>query len=250
MTGTSLHMESLSVLRDNSLLLTIAYEHLCEEQQVVKIGKSIDKNMERLREDILNLRKEFPGKLEKDIETEGILQKIQDRAQAMFEPSDELLKRCASGELGKELESDVISITNAINMIKPRTPLTALGFICIRFRPLSTTERRRTPVKAPIIVPYPPDSAMPPMTDAATVSSVKPEPRNRVDSPTRPNSIQLATPARKPLRIYAMVIILLGSNPEAKAASRFPPESPYAPLQRLPESGRRVHESEAQRGPS
>ncbi len=97
---------ALSEIRKDSLLLSIAREYLCEDIFLIKIGKDIELNILRLKDDIISLKKKFPGKFATEVETDSILEKINATALALIEPGIEIKENCRSGELGRKLESD------------------------------------------------------------------------------------------------------------------------------------------------
>ncbi|MBW2610330.1 MAG: hypothetical protein JRC68_08305 [Deltaproteobacteria bacterium] len=111
-------VEALSGLRDSALILAVANEYLCADQYLVKIGSNIDKDIRKLKEDISSLKKQFPGKLVNEVDTDEILKKIRSTAQTMMEPGNEVRESCVKGELGSELESDIKTIANAVNLIR------------------------------------------------------------------------------------------------------------------------------------
>lgn len=111
-------IEALSAVRKSSLLLLMAYEYLCEDTFLIKLGKDIEKNLHKLKEDIASLKKKFPGKFAVEVDTDKILEKINTSAQALIKPSKDIKDRCISGELGRGLESDLKSITEAVNQIR------------------------------------------------------------------------------------------------------------------------------------
>ncbi|MFC1534431.1 hypothetical protein ACFL7M_13815 [Thermodesulfobacteriota bacterium] len=119
---------SLSELRGNALLLVTANDYLCEELFLIKIGNNIDKNVKKLKDDITSLRKEYPGKFENEVETDGILEQINNTAQAMLKPGDEVKDSCSLGELGRILEQDINSIADAVNIIKAQVQGSATAF--------------------------------------------------------------------------------------------------------------------------
>lgn len=108
---------ALSEIRKDSLLLSIAKEYLCEDIFFMKIGKDIESNIRRLKDDIISLKKRFPGKFATEVETDGILEKINTTALALIKPGIDIKEDCRSGELGRKLESDIKSITDAVNII-------------------------------------------------------------------------------------------------------------------------------------
>lgn len=109
---------ALSEIRKDSLLLSIAREYLCEDIFLNKIGKDIELNILRLKDDIISLKKKFPGKFATEVETDGILEKINAIALALIEPGIEIKENFRSGELGRKLESDRRSIADAVNLIR------------------------------------------------------------------------------------------------------------------------------------
>jgi hypothetical protein len=111
-------IEPLLGIRKNSLLLLMAYEYLCEDTFLLKIGKDIENNLQTLKEDISSLKKQFPGKLTTEIDPGDILENIGATAQALIKSGEEVQDRCMSGELGRALESDVKTITSALNQIR------------------------------------------------------------------------------------------------------------------------------------
>ena len=62
-------IDSLCALKDNALLLMMANEYLCEEKILIKIGQSIELNLQRLKDDISLIKKEFPGKFVSEVDT-------------------------------------------------------------------------------------------------------------------------------------------------------------------------------------
>ncbi len=111
-------VEALRALRNDALLLGTANEYLCEEAFLLKLGKDIAKNVQRLKDDIVSLKKKYPGKFAREVETDGILEKIDHRAQIMVNPNQEARESCSSGDLGRGLESDVKSIEEAVSLIR------------------------------------------------------------------------------------------------------------------------------------
>jgi hypothetical protein len=109
---------AMGEIRKDSLLLSIAKEYLYEDVYIIKLGKDIERNILRLKDDIISLKKKFPGKFATEVETDGILEKINATALALIEPGIEIKENCRSGELGRKLESDRRSIADAVNLIR------------------------------------------------------------------------------------------------------------------------------------
>ena len=110
--------EPTSELRDNALLLLLANQYLCEELYITKISQSIDENVQKLNKGTVSLKNEYPGKFVSDINTDGIINTIIDKAQLMQKPGKTVQEKCVMGELGRELEEDLRSITDAITRIQ------------------------------------------------------------------------------------------------------------------------------------
>jgi hypothetical protein len=118
MDDIELALGALTDLRKNTLLLSIAKEYLCEDLFLVKIGKDIEHNISRLKDDISVLKKKFPGKFAVEVETDSVLEKIKDTVLTLVDPKDDIKENFMSGELGRKLESDVKSISEAVNIIR------------------------------------------------------------------------------------------------------------------------------------
>lgn len=110
--------ETLSELRDNTIMLVLGNAYFCEEPFLKKIGLSIDSHVQKLRGDILTLKKEFPGKFVHEVNTDDILEAIQDLARQLQNPDQSLNERCTVGELGQELGGHVDTLTGAVKSIK------------------------------------------------------------------------------------------------------------------------------------
>lgn len=109
---------SINEIRDNTLLLLLANQYICEEQYLVKIGSAIDQNAKQLKKDIITLKDEFPGRFVSDVNTDDIVDDIIGKAQMMQKPGKDIQQKCVAGALGHELEEDIKSISHAIGRIK------------------------------------------------------------------------------------------------------------------------------------
>lgn len=111
-------VDSLGRIRDNALLLSLASAYLCEEPFLIKIGHSLNVHLERLKEDIFSLKSKFPGKFTNEVDTDELIEEIHSTAQNLIEPDDELNERCTVGELGRDLETSITNLSEAINIIR------------------------------------------------------------------------------------------------------------------------------------
>ena len=67
--------ESLHGIRDNALLLSLGHQYLCGGPSLEKIGLSVDSHLKQLKDDIVALKRKFPGKFlqEQEVDTDGIV---------------------------------------------------------------------------------------------------------------------------------------------------------------------------------
>jgi hypothetical protein len=118
MENTQYDSGALNKIRENALLLLIGKGYLCEDVFLIKIGKSIEQNIIKLKDDISSLKKVFPGKLKTEVDTELMLKNISATAKSLIEQSDDIKKNCTAGELGHQLTAYTKSIGDAFNTLK------------------------------------------------------------------------------------------------------------------------------------
>jgi len=111
-------VQALIELKDTGMLLAMANSYLCDDVFLEKFSHNIERSVQSLSEDIVALKKEFPGKFEIDVETDTTLEKISETAKSFLEPDMEIKERCVLGDLGRELMTDVKSITDMVNNIR------------------------------------------------------------------------------------------------------------------------------------
>jgi hypothetical protein len=113
------NFDSLHGIRDNALLLSLGHEYLCGAPSLVKIGLSVDSHLNQLKDDIVTLKKKFPGKFlqEQEVDTDGIVNDLYKISKWLQEPDKKIQKKCSAGELGRELEEGVDTIALAIDEI-------------------------------------------------------------------------------------------------------------------------------------
>ncbi|MFC1825454.1 hypothetical protein ACFL9T_22300 [Thermodesulfobacteriota bacterium] len=112
------HFPALIEIRDRVLLLVVGNAYLCEDPFLKKFGDSIDLMADKLKEDIETLKKSFPGKFVSEVDTNEILKGIQKTAQRLKEPDEKLNQECTVGALGRELETQLKSLNQAVEDIK------------------------------------------------------------------------------------------------------------------------------------
>jgi len=109
---------ALDELKNNALLLTVANDHLADEIFLIKIGNNISRSADLLKKDISFLKKKYPGRFASEVDTDSILQKIDNMARRMMKPGKELKDSHESGALGREMETYVRSIREAVDDIR------------------------------------------------------------------------------------------------------------------------------------
>lgn len=119
---------SLDDIRDQVYLLSIGNAYLCDAPVLKKIGVAIDSRLDELREEILSLKKQFPGKFESEVDTEGILQELRDAARQLQKADDSGAGQDNVGALGEKLEKIVHSMTDAIRAVQTQVEGTGLKY--------------------------------------------------------------------------------------------------------------------------
>ena len=110
--------KGLHGIRDMALLLSLANTHLCEEVHLKKAGLDIDNHLEELGSDISSLKKKFPGRFVKEVDTDQVIENFQGIVRRLQAPDKETLKKCSTGALGLELENVVNVMGHALDAIK------------------------------------------------------------------------------------------------------------------------------------
>lgn len=118
--GAGDRASALSEIKDGAIILSLGNDYLCQEPILVKIGRVIDRNVEKVRKEISSLIGQFPGKFTPEIDTDEILAEIQGTARVLQQPDEELSEKCRLGELGKGLEDQVRALTRAVNDIRAK----------------------------------------------------------------------------------------------------------------------------------
>jgi len=137
-------LDTLSRIRDNVLLLCLANAYLCDSPFLRRIGRDIDSNLPKLREDIVALKKQFPGRFAVEVETDGLLDELHGKALLLQNPDNETTERCISGDLGRQMESGINALSVAVHTIRDQVEgKTAVvpvagrqrGACCLRIHP-------------------------------------------------------------------------------------------------------------------
>ena len=109
---------SIHGIRDAALMLSIGNAYLCDAVFLKKIGLTIDTRLRELKSDISSLKKQYPGKFVKEVEADQVLEGIQNTAQRLQEPDQDITKKCSVGELGRELETSVDALVDTVDALR------------------------------------------------------------------------------------------------------------------------------------
>jgi hypothetical protein len=109
---------ALHDIRDNILLLSLGNAFLCEADFLRKTGNAVESQLDNLGQEILELKKRFPGKFTADIDTGSIIEDMRVHSQRLQNPDKEIIDKCTAGALGSVMEETLDSLTAALRTIK------------------------------------------------------------------------------------------------------------------------------------
>ena len=118
----------LNEIRDNALMLSLGNAFLCEARYFKKIGLNIESNIEKLRADIIALKKKYPGEFVQEVDTDAILEELHLVARRLQNPDREVDDQCTTGELGRELVDHARSLTGAVLTIRRKVEGEVLSY--------------------------------------------------------------------------------------------------------------------------
>jgi hypothetical protein len=110
-------LASLTKLRQGALLLTLANSYLCEPPLLRKIAREMYRSLQLLPEEIKTLKSQFPGKSENEAQISQIIRELHQGVKQLGNAEAETTAKCSQGDLGRELELRVGSLTAAVNAI-------------------------------------------------------------------------------------------------------------------------------------
>jgi hypothetical protein len=111
------HFSALHEIRDRAYLLSLGNVYLCEPVFLVKIGNEIESLLETFGEEILFIKKRFPGQMASDVDMGTVVEDIRSVAQDLKDPDTGLDDKCTAGEIGRELEKSVEALTSAVKTL-------------------------------------------------------------------------------------------------------------------------------------
>jgi hypothetical protein len=115
--GIRTELNALHEIRDIALMLSVGNIYLCEEPFLKKIGHAVDGVLEDLHGEILDLKKRFPGRFAQDIDTDAILEELHAKAERLKNADTAVNNKCAGGQLGREFEEMVSTLTAAVKEV-------------------------------------------------------------------------------------------------------------------------------------
>jgi hypothetical protein len=110
-------LNALHEIRDIALMLSVGNAYLCEKPFLKKIGRAVDAVLEDLHGEILSLKKKFPGRFAQDIDTDAILEDLHAKAELLQNTDTAISNKCAGGQLGREFEEMVSTLTEAVKEV-------------------------------------------------------------------------------------------------------------------------------------
>jgi hypothetical protein len=110
-------LNALHEIRDIALMLSLGNVYLCEEPFLKKIGHAVDRVLEDLHGEILSLKNQFPGQFAQDIDTDAILEDLHAKAEQLQNADAAINTKCGGGQLGKEFEGMVSTLTAAVKEV-------------------------------------------------------------------------------------------------------------------------------------
>lgn len=108
---------SFGKLKDNAILLDLAKEYMCQDVFLEKIGRGITENIDLLKKDIDDLRRQYPGKFAIEVGTDEIIKKLESTAAGLLSGEDKIKSDVMSGKFCTALNSHLKEIKEGVNKI-------------------------------------------------------------------------------------------------------------------------------------
>jgi hypothetical protein len=112
--------QHLHAIKDWAISLRLAGEYLCEEALLQKIGLQMGESLDRLREEIALLKKQFVGKPAHDMSVDKELEGVATLAKLLQKPDKGVSNRCREGGLGQNLWDKTRSLMEVVDVLKGR----------------------------------------------------------------------------------------------------------------------------------
>ena len=107
-------------VRDRALLLSLGNAYLCEPPFLKKIGGELEYALTVLHDDILRIKKKFPGKFAQEVDTDSILNGMQEMARKLKASDKKVQELCTVGKFGRDLEERLRTLSEAVQDMRRR----------------------------------------------------------------------------------------------------------------------------------
>ena len=114
----SIPFDALREIRDRALMLSLGKSYLCESPFLKKYGAELEHALDVLGRDIKELKKSFPGKFADEVDTDRMLQGMEELIRRLKSPDETLEQECTIGQLGQDLEDRLTTLINAIKGVQ------------------------------------------------------------------------------------------------------------------------------------
>ncbi len=111
---------ALNAMKDHAILLSMAHDYMCETVFLRKIGNELSEHLERLREQVGNLKKRFVGIPASDVDMETPMAQLAQMAALMTAAEKSVVERCRSGQLGEELWEKVRTLVDGVDGLRAK----------------------------------------------------------------------------------------------------------------------------------
>lgn len=108
---------SFGKIKDNAILLDLAKEYIVHDVFLEKIGTEIKENIDQLKTDISDIRKQYPGKFATEVNTDGMIKKLEETTGGLPSHEGKLKSEIMSGKFGTALSSQLKELKEAIKKI-------------------------------------------------------------------------------------------------------------------------------------
>jgi hypothetical protein len=111
---------ALNGIKDHAILLSVAHEYLCDTPFLRKIGNELSEHVERLREQVRNLKKRYVGIPASDVDVETPMAQLAQMAALMVAAEKSAVDRCRSGQLGEDLWEKVRTLVDGVDGLRAK----------------------------------------------------------------------------------------------------------------------------------
>ncbi len=110
--------DALREIRDRALLMSLGSAYLCEQVFLTKCGAELEHAVELLDRDIRTLKKRFPGRFTREVDTNAVLEGLRELSGRLKASDREVQAQCTVGELGRDLEERLKILSDAVRDVR------------------------------------------------------------------------------------------------------------------------------------